>query len=40
MAVYTKIDNQDLLFLNNTYKLGNITKSKGIKKEQKIQIIY
>jgi len=32
MAVYTKIDNQDLLSLSNSYKLGKITKSKGIKK--------
>ena len=32
MAVYTKIDNQDLLYLSNSYKLGKITKSKGIKK--------
>ena len=32
MAVYTKIDNQDLLSLSNSYKLGKIIKSKGIKK--------
>ena len=32
MAVYTKIDNQDLLSLSNNYKIGKITKSKGIKK--------
>jgi len=32
MAVYTKIDNQDLLSLGNSYKLGKITKAKGIKK--------
>jgi homoserine kinase type II len=32
MAVYTKIDNQDLLSLSNNYKLGKITKFKGIKK--------
>ena len=32
MAVYTKIDNRDLLSLSDSYKLGKITKSKGIKK--------
>ena len=32
MAVYTKINNQDLLSLSDTYKLGKIIKSKGIKK--------
>jgi homoserine kinase type II len=32
MAVYTKINNQDLLSLSDTYKLGKITKSQGIKK--------
>ena len=32
MAVYTKIDNRDLFFLSDSYKLGKITKSKGIKK--------
>jgi homoserine kinase type II len=32
MAVYTKIDNQDLVALSKIYKLGKITKSKGIKK--------
>ena len=32
MAVYTKIDNQDLLSLRNSYGLEKITKSKGIKK--------
>jgi homoserine kinase type II len=32
MAVYTKIDNRDLLSLSNSYKLGKIVKSKGIKK--------
>ena len=32
MAVYTKIDNRDLLYLSDSYKLGKITKSKGIKK--------
>ena len=32
MAVYTKINNRDLLSLSNSYKLGKITKSKGIKK--------
>ena len=26
MAVYTKIDNRDLLSLSNSYKLGKITK--------------
>ena len=40
MAVYTKIDNQDLLSLSNNYKIGKITKSKGIKKGQKIQTTY
>ena len=32
MAVYTKIDNRDLLFLSDSYKLGKITKLQGIKK--------
>ena len=32
MAVYTKINKQDLLSLSNNYKLGKIIKSKGIKK--------
>ena len=32
MAVYTKIDNRDLLSLSNSYKLGKITKLQGIKK--------
>jgi len=32
MAVYTKIDNRDLFSLSDSYKLGKITKSKGIKK--------
>ena len=32
MAVYTKIDNQDLLSLSDSYKLGKITKLQGIKK--------
>ena len=32
MAVYTKIDNKDLLTLSNKYELGKILKSVGIKK--------
>ena len=32
MAVYTKIDNKDLLTLSNKYELGKIIKSVGIKK--------
>jgi len=32
MAVYTKIDNRDLLSLSDSYELGKIVKSKGIKK--------
>mgnify|MGYP000633713203 CR=1 FL=1 len=32
MAVYTKIENQDLLSLSDSYKLGKITKLQGIKK--------
>ena len=32
MAVYTKIDNQDLLSLSDSYKLGKITNLQGIKK--------
>ena len=32
MAVYTKINNRDLLSLSDSYKLGKITKLKGIKK--------
>jgi homoserine kinase type II len=32
MAVYTKIDNRDLLSLSDSYELGKIVKSKGIRK--------
>jgi len=32
MAVYTKIDKKDLITLSHNYKLGKITKTKGIKK--------
>ena len=32
MAVYTKINNRDILSLSDDYKLGKIIKSKGIKK--------
>ena len=32
MAVYTKINNKDLLSLSRDYKLGKIIKSEGIKK--------
>ena len=32
MAVYTKINSKDLLFLSRDYKLGKIIKSEGIKK--------
>ena len=35
MAVYTKIDNQDLLSLSNSYKLGKITKSTRYKKRNR-----
>ena len=32
MAVYTKINNKDILSLSSDYKLGKIIKSEGIKK--------
>ena len=32
MAVYTKINNRDILSLSNDYRLGKIIKSEGIKK--------
>jgi len=32
MAVYTKIDNNDVISLSNNYKIDKITKFKGIKK--------
>ena len=32
MAVYTKIDNKDVLSLNNLYKIDKIIKFEGIKK--------
>ena len=32
MAVYTKINNKDVLSLSNSYKIAKIIKTKGIKK--------